>query len=78
VSLLNHRGFNKMYQKNKMTLGFSIPTARVSKTPNMENQLNLARNIEDFGFAALWLRDVTIQNLNIDDNGQIYDLWIYF
>ncbi|WP_354670018.1 hypothetical protein [Paenibacillus sp. BSR1-1] len=25
----------------------------------------------------MWLRDVTIQNLNIDDNGQMYDVWIY-
>jgi luciferase-type oxidoreductase len=77
VSLLHHSAFNKMYQKDKMTLGFSIPTARMSKNPDMENQLNLARKIEDYGFAALWLRDVTIQNLNIDDNGQMYDLWIY-
>jgi hypothetical protein len=43
----------------------------------MENQLSLACKIEDHGFAALWLRDVTIQNLNIDDNGQMYDVWIY-
>jgi luciferase-type oxidoreductase len=77
VSLLHHRAYNNMYQKDKMTLGFSIPTERMSKTPIMENQLELARKIEDYGFAALWLRDVTIQNLNIDDNGQMYDLWIY-
>ncbi|KIL45256.1 TIGR03571 family LLM class oxidoreductase [Jeotgalibacillus soli] len=77
MSLLHHRGYNSMYKKDKMTLGFSIPTARMSKDPIMENQLELARKIEDYGFAALWLRDVTIQNLNIDDNGQMYDLWIY-
>lgn len=77
MSLLNHSAFNKMYQRDKMTLGFSIPTAKMSKNPIMENQLELARKIEDHGFAALWLRDVTIQNLNIDDNGQMYDLWIY-
>ncbi|MDQ0246324.1 luciferase-type oxidoreductase [Bacillus fengqiuensis] len=75
--MLEHRAYKKMYQKDKMTLGFSLPTAKMSKTPIMENQLQLARKIEDFGFAALWLRDVTIQNLNIDDNGQMYDLWIY-
>lgn len=49
----------------------------MSKYPIMENQLTLARKIEDHGFAALWLRDVTIQNLNIDDNGQMFDVWIY-
>ncbi|WP_268614409.1 hypothetical protein [Paenibacillus alginolyticus] len=36
----------------------------------MENQLHLARKIEDYGFAALWLRDVTMQNLHIDDNAK--------
>jgi luciferase-type oxidoreductase len=49
----------------------------MSKNPIMENQLELARKIEEYGFASLWLRDVTVQNLNIDDNGQMYDLWIY-
>jgi luciferase-type oxidoreductase len=77
IMLEHHRAYRKLYQKDKMTLGFSLPTAKMSKTPIMENQLQLARKIEDFGFAALWLRDVTIQNLNIDDNGQMYDLWIY-
>ncbi|OXT18523.1 LLM class flavin-dependent oxidoreductase [Bacillus sp. OG2] len=77
MSLLQHRAFNRLYQQDKMTLGFSIPTARMSKYPIMENQLPLARKIENHGFAALWLRDVTIQNLNIDDYGQMYDIWIY-
>ncbi|RFU69605.1 TIGR03571 family LLM class oxidoreductase [Bacillus sp. V59.32b] len=75
--MLEHRAFQRMYQQDKMTLGFSIPTERMSKMPRMENQLQLARAIEDFGFAALWLRDVTMQDLTIDDNGQMYDVWIY-
>jgi luciferase-type oxidoreductase len=66
-----------MYQPDKLTLGFVLPTEKMSKTPIMENQLQLARAIEDYGFAALWLRDVTMQNLHIDDNGQMYDMWIY-
>ncbi|WP_409304872.1 TIGR03571 family LLM class oxidoreductase [Peribacillus sp. SCS-155] len=74
---LNHRAYNSLYKKDKMTLGFVLPTARMSKYPIMENQLELAVKIEQFGFASLWLRDITMQNLNIDDNGQMYDLWIY-
>jgi hypothetical protein len=31
-----------MYQKDKMTLGFILPTARLSKNPIMENQLDLS------------------------------------
>ncbi|PLT32483.1 TIGR03571 family LLM class oxidoreductase [Bacillus sp. V5-8f] len=77
MSLLHHRAYNSIYQKDKMSLEFVLPTARMSKNPIMENQLELARKIEEYGFASLWLRDVTIQNLNIDDNGQMYDIWIY-
>ncbi|MFD4932002.1 TIGR03571 family LLM class oxidoreductase [Peribacillus butanolivorans] len=77
MSFQNHRAYNSMYQKDKMTLGFILPTARMSKNPIMENQLELARKIEEYGFASLWLRDITMQNLNIDDNGQKFDLWIY-
>ena len=78
MSLLGeHRAFKRMYQKDKLTLGFAIPTAKMSKYPMMENQLELAQKIEAFGFSALWLRDVTIQNLSVDDNGQLHDMWIY-
>lgn len=75
--MLEHGAFRRLYQQNKLTLGFVLPTAKMTKTPSMENQLHLARTIEEYGFAALWLRDVTIQNLHIDDNGQMYDMWIY-
>jgi luciferase-type oxidoreductase len=75
--MLEHGAFQRMYQQDKMTLGFSLPTERMSKMPLMENQLQLARKIEDYGFSALWLRDVTMQDLTIDDNGQMFDIWIY-
>jgi luciferase-type oxidoreductase len=77
VSLLEHDAYQRMYQKDKMTLGFVLPTAPMRQTPIMENQLELARTIEEFGFSALWLRDITMQDLQIDDNGQMYDIWIY-
>ncbi|GGG03497.1 TIGR03571 family LLM class oxidoreductase [Paenibacillus abyssi] len=72
-----HGAFQRLYQQDKLTLGFVLPTERMAKYPIMENQLQLAQMIEHYGFAAMWLRDVTIQNLDIDDNGQMYDLWIY-
>ncbi|WP_211272854.1 hypothetical protein [Domibacillus antri] len=78
MSLLQHDAYSKMYQKDKMTLGFVLPLERMSTSlPKMQNQVEMAQEIERFGFAALWLRDVTIQNVKVDDNGQLYDLWIY-
>src|SRR4051812_1013441 len=78
MSFNHHKAFNRVYQKDKMTLGFTAPfEPMTNKLPKMENTVELARKIEDFGFSAIWLRDVTMQDLNSDDNGQVYDLWIY-
>ncbi|WP_336805196.1 TIGR03571 family LLM class oxidoreductase [Bacillus subtilis] len=73
-----NRAFNRIYQKDKMTLGFLAPfEPMTNKLPRMENTVGLARKIEAFGFSAIWLRDVTMQDLKSDDHGQLYDLWIY-
>lgn len=78
MSFKHHKAFNRMYQKDKMTLGFTPPfEPMTNKLPKMENTVKLARKIEDFGFSAIWLRDVTMQDLESDDHGQVYDLWIY-
>jgi len=78
MSLKQHKGFNRMYQKDKMTLGFLTPFEPKSNLlPKMENTVDTARKLEDFGFSAIWLRDVTMQDLKSDDHGQVYDLWIY-
>lgn len=78
MSLHQHRAFNRMYQKDKMTLGFLTPFEPMTdQLPQMENTVELAREIEDFGFSAIWLRDVTMQDLKSNDHGQLYDLWIY-
>lgn len=78
MSLEQHKGFNRMYQKDKMTLGFLTPfEPMTNQLPKMENTVELARKIEDFGFSAIWLRDVTMQDLQSNDHGQLYDLWIY-
>ncbi|MFA1713702.1 TIGR03571 family LLM class oxidoreductase [Peribacillus frigoritolerans] len=79
MSLEQHKAFNRMYQKDKMTLGFLTPfEPMTNQLPKMENTVELARKIENFGFSAIWLRDVTMQDLNSNDHGQLYDLWIYF
>ncbi|WP_028390993.1 TIGR03571 family LLM class oxidoreductase [Bacillus cihuensis] len=78
MSLNQHKGFNRMYQKDKMTLGFLTPFEPKSNLlPKMENTVSLACKLEKMGFAAIWLRDVTMQDLESDDHGQLYDLWIY-
>ncbi|WP_342047506.1 TIGR03571 family LLM class oxidoreductase [Bacillus sp. OTU530] len=78
MSLEQHRAFNRMYQKDKMTLGFLTPfEPMTNQPPRMENTVELACTIEKLGFSAIWLRDVTMQDLKSNDHGQLYDLWIY-
>ncbi|USK58100.1 TIGR03571 family LLM class oxidoreductase [Peribacillus asahii] len=78
MSLENHKAFNRMYQKDKMTLGFLTPfEPMTNQPPKMENTVELAQKIEDFGFASIWLRDVTMHDLSSNDHGQLYDIWIY-
>ncbi len=43
----------------------------------MENQVALAKRAEALGFAALWLRDVSLHDPDFGDVGQIYDSWVY-
>ncbi|WP_413376775.1 TIGR03571 family LLM class oxidoreductase [Alkalihalobacillus sp. 1P02AB] len=79
MGLEQNGAFNRVYQKDKMTLGFTTPFEPMStELPKMANTVELARKIEDYGFSAIWLRDVTMQDLKINDQGQVYDLWIYF
>ncbi|PZE21604.1 TIGR03571 family LLM class oxidoreductase [Paenibacillus xerothermodurans] len=78
MSAARHGAYQRMYQQDKMTLGFLIPfEPMTSSLPRMENTVELARKLEAFGLACIWLRDVTVRNLAADDHGQVYDLWIY-
>ena len=43
----------------------------------MQNQVQLARQAEDAGFAALWVRDVPLRDPSFGDVGQIFDPWVY-
>jgi alkanesulfonate monooxygenase SsuD/methylene tetrahydromethanopterin reductase-like flavin-dependent oxidoreductase (luciferase family) len=58
-----------------MTLGFLTPfEPMTNQPPTKDNTVDLARKIEDFGFSAIWLRDVTMHDFNSNDHGQLYDL----
>lgn len=71
-------GFKRTFHPEKMTLGLFFPMESFSgDTPTMLNQVQLARQAEAAGFAALWIRDVPLRDPNFGDVGQIYDPWTY-
>lgn len=51
-------GYQRTFEPGHMTLGLFFPIeAFEGDTPRMQNQVKLARQAEEAGFAALWVRD---------------------
>lgn len=76
----NHKSYNRMYREGELTLGLHIPLENFKmRTPTLERQVELAQKADDYGFTALWLRDVLLKDPNFLDPavGQIYDMLIY-
>lgn len=75
---VQHRGFARMFQPNRLTLGLMLPMAPlVNGIPDMAGQLDLAADADRRGFAALWVRDVPLFDPQFNDAGQIYDPWVW-
>lgn len=76
-----NRGFHRVFQPGRMTLGLMFPIEAYGLTnwdmPTMEGQVELAQRAEELGFAALWCRDVPLRDPNFGDVGQIYDPWVW-
>lgn len=70
--------FDSIATKNKLTLGLVFPLEAYSGSiAKMENQESLAKRAEEYGFKALWFRDVPFNDPSFGDAGQLYDPWIY-
>lgn len=71
-------GYRRAYKPGAMTLGLFFPIeAFGGDTPSMLDQVQLARQAEEAGFAALWLRDVPLRDPTFGDVGQVFDPWTY-
>jgi len=76
----NHYGFNRMLQKDKLTIGLNMPIENHGKgKPTMEHQIERAKLAEKLGFTSLWFQDVLLEDPTFDDpaTGQIFDSHIY-
>ncbi|MGG2027631.1 LLM class oxidoreductase [Gottfriedia sp. S16(2024)] len=76
----NHKTYNRVYKDGEMTLGLHIPLENFQfDSPTMKKQVELSQMAENYGFTALWLRDVILEDPNFGDPavGQIYDMMIY-
>lgn len=73
--LANHRGFNTVFQKGKLTFGLIAPFKGYphSPVPDIEDIGEVAQLADKLGFSALWLRDVPFYDPNFGDVGQGFD-----
>jgi luciferase-type oxidoreductase len=75
-----HKGYSRMFQENKLTLGLFFPLESYEGSipeMNMEKQIKLAKRAEELNFAALFVRDVPLHDPYFGDVGQIYDPWVF-
>ncbi|MGO1922710.1 MAG: LLM class oxidoreductase [Jeotgalicoccus sp.] len=75
-----HKGFKRMFKEDKLTLGLDFPLeAYKGSFPrmNLEEQMMLAKQAEDYGFAALTVRDAPLYDPNFGDVGGLYDPFMF-
>ena len=75
-----HKGFKRMFKEDKLTLGLSFPLeAYTGSFPemNLNEQMKLAKEAEDYGFAALTVRDAPLYDPNFGDVGGLYDPFMF-
>ncbi|WP_332650219.1 LLM class oxidoreductase [Lysinibacillus sp. 54212] len=71
----SHNGFARTFKENKLTLGISFPLEVSDNigTMDLAEQIKLAKQAEDVGFASLFVRDSPLYDPNFGDNGVMYD-----
>lgn len=74
-----NRGYNSVFQPNRLSLGLVAPIETYSRgpVPTLERHLERVQLAEELGFAAVWLRDVPFNVPSFGDAGQTYDPFVY-
>ncbi|WP_455554005.1 TIGR03571 family LLM class oxidoreductase [Comamonas kerstersii] len=78
-ALANHPGFNRVFGKGRLTMGFILPVEGYpnTATPTLSDHLAMTQLAEELGFAALWARDVPLLDPSFGDAGQMLDPYVY-
>lgn len=77
--LATHRGYARLFQPDHLTFGFIAPLESYPNSvgPTLAGHAEMARKVDDAGFAAIWLRDVPFYDPNFGDVGQVLDPLVY-
>jgi len=71
--------FNHVFKTDQLSIGIVVPIENYAKSsvPGMQHHLKYAKLAEQFGFKALWIRDVPFNVPSFGDAGQTYDPFSY-
>ena len=72
------RGYASVFAPEQLTVGVYFPIESFDgPEPAMHDQIALAQQADRLGFAALWARDVPLNDPSFGDLGQIYDPFVW-
>lgn len=74
-----HPAFRRLFQPGHLTFGLLAPLEGYpdQPCPTLANQATLVKRADEFGIAALWLRDVPFYDPGFGDVGQLWDPMVY-
>ncbi|MFY3985908.1 LLM class oxidoreductase [Achromobacter xylosoxidans] len=77
--LQSHPGYRRVFKPGQLTFGFIMPLEGYpdSPFPTLQNHVRLAKQADEAGFSALWMRDVPFYDPNFGDTGQMLDPMVY-
>jgi len=74
-----NKAYNSVFRPDNLSIGIVIPIESYSEgmLPMMKDQLAKVKLVEQFGYKALWVRDVPLHVPTFGDAGQMFDPFTY-
>ena len=73
-----HPGYSRMFAPNKLTIGIFLPLRFYEGDMQvLEGQSDLVEQIDQQGFASVWVRDIPLLDPSFGDSGQVFDPFTY-
>ncbi|HEP0306833.1 TPA: LLM class oxidoreductase [Providencia rettgeri] len=77
-SFASHVGYSRMFSPNKLTVGIFLPLRFYQgDTQVLKGQIKLIEHIDEYNFAAVWVRDIPLFDPLFGDAGQLFDPLTY-
>lgn len=73
-----HPGYSRMFAPNALTVGIFLPLRFYKGDMSvLAGQTKLVTDIDHYGFAAVWVRDIPLFDPSFGDAGQVFDPFTY-